>query len=136
MTVPVSGGVVPEREARLRRITKSARKAAARYGDGMTWWPYAWGRRYASDVPWLLSELAAVEARARKFEGLLKLANTTSKRRGERVVELQEALREQVEGREGMVTVYDHEGRYVGCMGIETWQDALASGDGTEAADK
>jgi hypothetical protein len=24
--------------------------------------------------------------------------------------------------REGMVTVYDHEGRYVGCMGSETWR--------------
>lgn len=29
------------------------------------------------------------------------------------------------QGREGMVTVYDHEGRYLGCMGIETWRNAL-----------
>ena len=26
------------------------------------------------------------------------------------------------EGREGMVTVYDHDGRYVGCIGRETWR--------------
>lgn len=31
------------------------------------------------------------------------------------------------EGREGMVTVYDHEDRYLGCMGIETWRAALAA---------
>ena len=28
------------------------------------------------------------------------------------------------ESREGMVTVYDHDGKYVGCMGSETWQEA------------
>lgn len=33
--------------------------------------------------------------------------------------------RERVESREGMVTVYDYEGRYVGCMGVETWRAAL-----------
>jgi hypothetical protein len=33
------------------------------------------------------------------------------------------------EGREGIVTVYDHEGRYLGCMGIETWRAALATPD-------
>lgn len=31
------------------------------------------------------------------------------------------------EGREGVVTVYDHDDRYLGCMGIETWHDALAA---------
>jgi hypothetical protein len=30
------------------------------------------------------------------------------------------------DGREGMVTVYDVTGKYVGCMGIEAWADALA----------
>jgi hypothetical protein len=25
-------------------------------------------------------------------------------------------------GREGMVTAYDHEGRYVGCIGEQTWR--------------
>ncbi|MBA2633459.1 MAG: hypothetical protein H0U86_10760 [Chloroflexi bacterium] len=30
------------------------------------------------------------------------------------------------EGREGMVTVYDYQGRYVGCMGRETWEEMLA----------
>lgn len=29
--------------------------------------------------------------------------------------------------REGMVTVYDHEGRYLGCIGIATWQELLAA---------
>ena len=30
-------------------------------------------------------------------------------------------------GREGMVTVWDDQGRYVGCMGIETWIAFLAA---------
>lgn len=30
------------------------------------------------------------------------------------------------ESREGMVTVYDHEGRYLGCMGRESWNVLLA----------
>lgn len=38
---------------------------------------------------------------------------------------------ERAEGREGMVTVYDDLGRYLGCMGRETWdgmiRDALAA---------
>jgi hypothetical protein len=28
-------------------------------------------------------------------------------------------------GREGMVTVWDHEGRYLGCMGVEAWERLL-----------
>lgn len=32
------------------------------------------------------------------------------------------------EGREGMVTVYDELGRYLGCMGVETWRAALREG--------
>ena len=28
-------------------------------------------------------------------------------------------------GREGMVTVWDAAGRYVGCMGIERWKELL-----------
>lgn len=30
-----------------------------------------------------------------------------------------------VEPREGMVTVYDSDGQYLGCMGIETWNGLL-----------
>lgn len=30
------------------------------------------------------------------------------------------------EGREGIVTVYDHHNRYLGCMGIERWRELLA----------
>lgn len=29
-------------------------------------------------------------------------------------------------GREGIVTVWDEHGRYVGCLGSETWQRLLA----------
>jgi hypothetical protein len=29
--------------------------------------------------------------------------------------------------REAVVEVYDHEGRYLGCMGAETWQSAIAA---------
>jgi hypothetical protein len=29
------------------------------------------------------------------------------------------------EGREGMVTVYDHEDNYLGCMGINLWRALL-----------
>ena len=32
------------------------------------------------------------------------------------------------ENREGMVTVYDDQGRYAGCMGRETWDWLLARG--------
>lgn len=32
---------------------------------------------------------------------------------------------ERVTGREGMVAVYDSWGRYLGCMGKETWDDLL-----------
>lgn len=28
-------------------------------------------------------------------------------------------------GREGMVTVWDHHGRYLGCMGVEAWERLL-----------
>lgn len=31
------------------------------------------------------------------------------------------------EGREGMVTVYDSLGQYLGCMGVETWGSLLDS---------
>lgn len=31
--------------------------------------------------------------------------------------------------REGMVTVYDHWGRYLGCMGEQTWQDLVRDGE-------
>lgn len=31
-----------------------------------------------------------------------------------------------VQGREGMVEVYDHHGEYVGCMGEETWASLIA----------
>jgi hypothetical protein len=31
-------------------------------------------------------------------------------------------------GREGMVTVWDDEGRYVGCMGVELWRHLLTTG--------
>jgi hypothetical protein len=34
-----------------------------------------------------------------------------------------------VEPREGIVTAYDHAGRYVGCVGSETW--AMLISDGT-----
>jgi hypothetical protein len=34
---------------------------------------------------------------------------------------------ERAESREGIVTVYDYFGRYVGCMGIETWENLLAA---------
>jgi hypothetical protein len=36
------------------------------------------------------------------------------------------------DGREGMVTVYDHEGRYLGCMGAHLWQALL---DGAQGPD-
>ncbi len=39
------------------------------------------------------------------------------------------------EGREGMVTVYDDQDRYVGCMGRETWEGLLAE-ETKEAASK
>jgi hypothetical protein len=35
-------------------------------------------------------------------------------------------------GREGIVTVYDHEGVYLGCMGREAWDSALAAADATQ----
>lgn len=35
---------------------------------------------------------------------------------------------DRAEGREGMVTVYDQFGYYVGCIGVETWQKLLADG--------
>jgi hypothetical protein len=38
------------------------------------------------------------------------------------------ALQREKLGREGMVTVYDHEGEYVGCMGVESWEAQLRSG--------
>lgn len=38
-----------------------------------------------------------------------------------------EAANRPVEPREGMVTVYDSDGKYVGCMGAETWQQLLDS---------
>lgn len=37
-------------------------------------------------------------------------------------------LRNRPEGREGVVTVYDHENRYLGCMGVEVWERALPRG--------
>lgn len=33
-------------------------------------------------------------------------------------------------GREGMVTVWDDEGRYVGCMGVELWKALLTTSAG------
>lgn len=33
-------------------------------------------------------------------------------------------------GREGIVTVWDYDGRYVGCMGVERWQRILAEDAG------
>lgn len=47
--------------------------------------------------------------------------------------ELQEQLQsaqqiDRSEWREGIVSVYDHEGHYVGCMGSETWQWTLEGG--------
>src|ERR1700752_706730 len=33
-------------------------------------------------------------------------------------------------GREGMVTVWDAEGRYVGCMGVNLWRDLLTVSGG------
>ena len=33
-----------------------------------------------------------------------------------------------VEGREGLVMVYSHEHRYLGCMGVETWASLLTDG--------
>jgi len=35
---------------------------------------------------------------------------------------------ERPEPREGIVTAFDHEGRYVGCIGSETWEQLLARG--------
>lgn len=35
-----------------------------------------------------------------------------------------------VEPREGMVTVYDSSGQYVGCMGEETWRRMVAQDEG------
>lgn len=35
-----------------------------------------------------------------------------------------EQLYEASEGREGLVTVYDHEGRFLGCMGVNAWSRA------------
>lgn len=32
---------------------------------------------------------------------------------------------ERAAGREGMVTVYDSWGRYLGCMGEQTWEDLI-----------
>lgn len=40
--------------------------------------------------------------------------------------------REVVEAREGMATVYDDKGRYLGCLGIEFWQWLLDSGRGSD----
>jgi hypothetical protein len=34
---------------------------------------------------------------------------------------------QKAEGREGMVTVYDYCGHYVGCMGIDLWNALLKS---------
>lgn len=42
-----------------------------------------------------------------------------------RALEALDRLQEAHAGREGMVTVFDSEGRYVGCMGVETWQTLL-----------
>jgi hypothetical protein len=33
-------------------------------------------------------------------------------------------------GREGMVTVYDDQGRYLGCMGVNLWRALLDVGSG------
>ena len=35
-------------------------------------------------------------------------------------------MKQRPEGREGIVTVYDDQDRYLGCMGIELWQRLLA----------
>lgn len=43
----------------------------------------------------------------------------------ELVRRLDQAERDRVEPREGIVTVYDDQGRYLGCMGIEMWNDLL-----------
>lgn len=36
---------------------------------------------------------------------------------------------ERATSREGMVTVYDEWGRYLGCMGKQTWEDLLRDAD-------
>jgi hypothetical protein len=36
-----------------------------------------------------------------------------------------ESKRERPEGREGIVTVYDHNDDYLGCMGIAVWRELL-----------
>jgi hypothetical protein len=42
-------------------------------------------------------------------------------------------LRDEPLGREGMVTVYDSEGEYVGCMGVELWAALLNANEAWRA---
>lgn len=42
--------------------------------------------------------------------------------------DLEAATLDRSEWREGIVSVYDYEGNYVGCMGSETWQWTLSGG--------
>lgn len=82
------------------------------------------------------ARLAEIEADAATVtESLLKLQAWVSKpgslkwsRDGlDALARLLARLKEHDErSREGMVTVYDHHGKYVGCMGIERWKHLLA----------
>lgn len=46
---------------------------------------------------------------------------------GEALSVLLNAEADRVEPREGILTVYDHNGRCVGCIGSETWQNLVAA---------
>jgi hypothetical protein len=45
-------------------------------------------------------------------------------------------LRDEPLGREGFVTVYDHEGEYVGCMGVGLWTALLNANEAWRASRK
>lgn len=66
----------------------------------------------------LLAKAETAEARTKEATRLYTERNQAHARA--RAAEAEAAAL--AEGREGMVTAYDHEGRYVGCIGSETWR--------------
>jgi hypothetical protein len=113
-------------EAERDRLAEALSDAAVDPTDYILSRPSWEERREAAKCLWAAAALAdgygkpKTAQRFREASAMRKTSNLT------RVGDFKRRNWQPVEPREGMVTVYDSDGRYVGCMGEETWRRVLS----------